>query len=135
MKISRLGHFAICLSLLTLSSLALASLPAGSYHQLKKIPLGVAPGGKEYFDYITVDSPARRVYLTHGTEVKVVDADSGAVVGTRMPNPQTFPHAPHEPRPAPRIAQRAKRIPPRSSPQSTSQTVNGSSKHSSESFS
>jgi hypothetical protein len=82
MKISRLGHFAICMSLLTLSSLALASLPAGSYHQLKKIPLGAAPGGKEYFDYITVDSPARRVYLTHGTEVKVVDAESGAVVGT-----------------------------------------------------
>jgi hypothetical protein len=82
MKISRPGHFAICMSLLMLSSLAVASLPAGNYHLLKKIPLGAAAGGKEYFDYITVDSPARRVYLTHGTEVKVVDADSGAVVGT-----------------------------------------------------
>jgi len=82
MKTSRLGHFAICMSLLMLGSLALASRPAGSYHLLKKIPLSAAPGGKEYFDYITVDGPARRVYLTHGTEVKVVDADSGAVVGT-----------------------------------------------------
>jgi YVTN family beta-propeller protein len=44
--------------------------------------LGAAPGGGEYFDYITVDPDARRVYLSHGTEVKVVDADSGAVVGT-----------------------------------------------------
>jgi len=82
MKISGLGRFAICVSLLMLGSLALASPPAGSYHLLKKIPLSAAPGGKEYFDYITVDGPARRVYLTHGTEVKVVDADSGAVVGT-----------------------------------------------------
>jgi YVTN family beta-propeller protein len=49
---------------------------------LKKIPLGAAPGGMEYFDYITVDAPARRVYLSHGTEVRVVDADSAAEVGT-----------------------------------------------------
>jgi len=56
--------------------------PAAHYHLLKKIPLGAAPGGGEYFDYITVDAAARRVYLSHGTEVKVVDADSGALVGT-----------------------------------------------------
>jgi DNA-binding beta-propeller fold protein YncE len=34
-----------------------------------------------YFDYITLDASKRRVYLAHGTEVKVVDADSSAVVG------------------------------------------------------
>jgi DNA-binding beta-propeller fold protein YncE len=28
-----------------------------------------------------VDSAARRVYLSHGTEIKVIDADSGALVG------------------------------------------------------
>src|SRR5262250_2947217 len=55
---------------------------AGGYHLIKKIPLGAAPGGGEYFDYITVDSEARRVYLSHGTEVKVLDADTGAAVGT-----------------------------------------------------
>jgi DNA-binding beta-propeller fold protein YncE len=55
--------------------------PAGGYHLLKKIPLGAAAGGGEYFDYITLDAAARRAYLSHGTEVKVVDADSGAVVG------------------------------------------------------
>src|SRR5205085_4938547 len=36
---------------------------------------------REYFDYITVDSAARRVYLSHGTEVKVLDADNGALIG------------------------------------------------------
>jgi DNA-binding beta-propeller fold protein YncE len=55
---------------------------AGGYHLLKKTPLGAAPGGGEYFDYITVDSDARRVYLSHGTEVKVLDADGFAEVGT-----------------------------------------------------
>jgi len=55
---------------------------SGGYHLLKKIPLGAAPGGGEYFDYITFDAATRRVYLSHGTEVKVLDADSGMVVGT-----------------------------------------------------
>jgi DNA-binding beta-propeller fold protein YncE len=63
-------------------AVALAS-PAGSgYHLIKKVPLGAAPGGGEYFDYVTVDSAARRVYLSHGTEVKVLDADNYSVVGT-----------------------------------------------------
>jgi hypothetical protein len=52
------------------------------YHLLRKIPLSAAPGGGEDFDYITVDSTARRVYLAHGTEVKVLDADNFSVVGT-----------------------------------------------------
>jgi YVTN family beta-propeller protein len=53
----------------------------GGYHQLKKYPFGPAAGStREYFDYITVDSAARRVYLSHGTEIKVLDADSGAVI-------------------------------------------------------
>jgi hypothetical protein len=77
MKIAGLVRFAGCLTLLLLGVLALASPPAVHYHLLKKIPLGAAPGGREYFDYLTVDSRARRVYLSHGTEVKVVDADSG----------------------------------------------------------
>src|SRR5260370_35019381 len=59
-----------------------ASAPRPGYHLLKKIPLGAAPGGGEDFDYITVDSAARRVYLAHGAEVKVLDADTFSVVGT-----------------------------------------------------
>jgi DNA-binding beta-propeller fold protein YncE len=67
---------------LLLGAVALAVPPGTGYHLLKKIPLGGAPGGGEYFDYVTVDAGARRVYLSHGTEVKVLDADSFAVVGT-----------------------------------------------------
>jgi hypothetical protein len=69
-------------SFLLLGAIALAAPPGSGYHLLKKIPLGAAPGGGEYFDYVTVDSAARRVYLSHGAEVKVVDADNFSVVGT-----------------------------------------------------
>jgi DNA-binding beta-propeller fold protein YncE len=65
-----------------LGAVALASPAGPGYHLIKKIPLGAAPGGGEYFDYVTVDSAARRVYLAHGAEVKVLDADTFSVVGT-----------------------------------------------------
>ena len=69
------------LCVLVLGSYVLASPPSG-YHLLKKIPFGAALGSIEYFDYITLDAATRRVYLSHGTEVKVVDADSASVIGT-----------------------------------------------------
>lgn len=55
----------------------------GKYRLLKTVPLGNTKKGdqREYFDYITVDSAARRVYLSHGTEVLVVDADTNTLVG------------------------------------------------------
>ena len=56
-------------------------IAGGGYHLLRKVPFGAAPGGGEYFDYITFDAAARRVFLSHGTEVKVLDADTDAVVG------------------------------------------------------
>src|SRR6202790_1109265 len=62
--------------------IAMASPPGPGYHLLKKIPLSAAPGGGEDFDYITVDYASSRVYLAHGTEVKVLDADKFSVVGT-----------------------------------------------------
>src|SRR5579872_448916 len=39
------------------------------------------------FDYVSIDSAARRIYLSHGTQVDVVDADSGKVVGTISDTP------------------------------------------------
>ncbi len=72
----------ICAALL-LGAAAAAFPAASSYHLLKKYSFGAAPGSTtEYFDYITVDSAARRVYLSRGTAVEVVDADSGALMGT-----------------------------------------------------
>ena len=72
----------ITLALLGFSLAPKASPQSVSYHLLKKVSLGAAPGGGEYFDYLTADAGSRRIYVSHGTEVKVVDADSGSVVGT-----------------------------------------------------
>jgi len=77
-KLSRSIRWAMFFSLMTIGALGYA---ASSYHLVKTFKFGAAPGGKEYFDYITVDSAARRVYLTHGTEVLVVNADTGALIG------------------------------------------------------
>jgi DNA-binding beta-propeller fold protein YncE len=65
-----------------LAALALAETSkSGGYHLLKKYPFAAAEGStREYFDYITVDSSARRVYVSHGTEIKVLDADTGAII-------------------------------------------------------
>ena len=69
-------------SLILLGASTLAMAATGSYHLIKKYSFGPAEGStREYFDYITVDSAARRVYLSHGTEIKVIDADNGALLG------------------------------------------------------
>src|SRR2546426_5934517 len=39
------------------------------------------------FDYVTLDSSARRIYVSHGTQVDVLDADTGKVVGTIADTP------------------------------------------------
>jgi DNA-binding beta-propeller fold protein YncE len=39
------------------------------------------------FDYVTIDSKERRLYVSHGTQVEVLDADSGKLVGTIADTP------------------------------------------------
>src|ERR1700684_330906 len=81
MKRSAPRALALFLGLLVFVSLTLAR-PDGGYHLLKTYTFGAAPGSTtEYFDYITVDSAARRVYLSRGTAVEVMNADTGALVG------------------------------------------------------
>jgi DNA-binding beta-propeller fold protein YncE len=81
-RLSLCSTLALSVTLLALGSFALAHPSSATYHLLKKYSFGPAEGStREYFDYIAVDSPARRVYLSHGTEVKVINADNGAVVG------------------------------------------------------
>jgi YVTN family beta-propeller protein len=70
------------LNLLPLAGCLLLLGASGGYHLIKKVPLGAAPGGGEYFDYINFDAASRRVYLSHGTEIKVLDGDTYAVVGS-----------------------------------------------------
>jgi len=63
----------ICASL---TAVALAAAGSG-YHVVTTHKLG-GDGG---WDYLTTDSEARRIYISRGTHVMVVDADSGKVVG------------------------------------------------------
>lgn len=66
-------------AILTLSSALLAApVPSGGYSVLKKIPIP----GQGSWDYLSVDEGARRLYVSHGTQVEVLDIDSGSVVGT-----------------------------------------------------
>ena len=39
-------------------------------------------GGTGGWDYINIDSSARRLYVSHSAQVEVVDADTGKIVGT-----------------------------------------------------
>lgn len=68
------------LAVVVVASTLVSAGPSG-YHVAKKIVLG----GEGGWDYLTVDSKARRVYISRGTHVMVVDADTGAVVGD-IPN-------------------------------------------------
>src|SRR6267143_1232190 len=49
---------------------------ASGYHIIKTVP-----GGGDGWDYVFVDSDARRIYISRGTHVVVLDADTYAVVG------------------------------------------------------
>lgn len=82
MKTYKIRQIPIAILIILPTAVTLALAAAAGYHQIKKYTFGAAEGStREYFDYITVDSSSRRVYLSRGTEIKVIDADSGAVVG------------------------------------------------------
>src|SRR5713226_9651557 len=46
-----------------------------------------AIGGTGGFDYVAIDSSARRLYVSHATQVEVMDADSGKLIGTIADTP------------------------------------------------
>src|ERR1700745_3303679 len=50
---------------------------AEGYQITKRIPVP----GQGSWDYLIVDEGARRLYVSHGTQVEVLDVDSGALVG------------------------------------------------------
>src|SRR5947208_13343856 len=77
MKINQrqfLGVIAFCLLNIVCASLCMAD---GSYHFLKEIPVG----GEGGWDYLSVDSAGRRLYVSHATKVVVIDIDKDVVVG------------------------------------------------------
>jgi YVTN family beta-propeller protein len=57
--------------------MAASAQAADSYHITQKIPVA----GQGGWDYLAVDESARRLYVSHGTQVEVLDVDSGAIVG------------------------------------------------------
>jgi DNA-binding beta-propeller fold protein YncE len=67
--------------LLGLHLFAAPAPSAGGYQVTRKIPIN----GQGGWDYLTVDESARRLYVSHGTQVEVLDVDSHAIVGN-IPN-------------------------------------------------
>jgi len=65
------------LSLVLLTIFAIVVAAAEAYHLIKKIPIP----GDDGWDYVAADSEARRLYVSHDTEIVVLDLDSGAIVG------------------------------------------------------
>jgi DNA-binding beta-propeller fold protein YncE len=60
------------------------SFQGGSgYQVLTRYPVP----GNGGFDYVTIDSGARRLYLSHGTQVDVIDPDNGKLIGTLADTP------------------------------------------------
>ena len=80
--------------ILALSILGVASTPArgadGPYHFLKEIPVG----GEGGWDYSSVDETGRRLYVSHGTKVVVIDLDKEAVAGEIADTPGVHGLAP-----------------------------------------
>jgi DNA-binding beta-propeller fold protein YncE len=74
--ISRLkGLWILSISLGAVLAIALAA--EGPYRFIKEI----AVGGEGGWDYLSVDSAARRLYVSHATKVVVINIDKDAVVG------------------------------------------------------
>jgi DNA-binding beta-propeller fold protein YncE len=68
----------IVLSYLLVVSLAISALAADAgYHLINTYKIG----GEGGWDYLTIDSTARRLYISRATHVIVLDVDSGKQVG------------------------------------------------------
>src|SRR3984957_1698276 len=69
--------FVLAFALLLLSPSVFLGAPQNSgYRVIRTIPLG----GEGGWDYVTVDSAARRIYIPRSTHIMVLDADSGKLV-------------------------------------------------------
>jgi DNA-binding beta-propeller fold protein YncE len=77
-RLSKVFVFGVAVSLLLAAPVGIhAQAQTGKYRLLKTIPVP----GDEGWDYVAVDSAARHVFVSHGSHVVVLDADSEAVIG------------------------------------------------------
>jgi DNA-binding beta-propeller fold protein YncE len=91
----KINFFCVGVLILTFVGIAVAqpqTPAAGPYRYLKTIVLG-AEGG---WDYAATDEVNRRIYVTHGTKIVVIDIDKDEVVGeiTDTPGVHGFAIAP-----------------------------------------
>jgi len=70
----------LCVAVLLFAVVVFAAV---NYQLLKKVPVPGTGG----WDYVTVDHAARRVYVSHSTQVDVLDADSFVLIGTILNTP------------------------------------------------
>jgi len=75
--------FALLMSLAALFGPTVSTESETGYHIIKKVSL---PGGGGW-DYVFVDTSARRVYVSHATQVEVLNADTFEPVGTILNTP------------------------------------------------
>lgn len=73
-------HF-VCLAAFFILTCTLFGQSPGGYSVVKKIPIP----GQGGFDYLMVDEAARRLYVSHGTQVEVLNIDSLSIAGN-IPN-------------------------------------------------
>ena len=71
----------IGVAVLVLAAGARPGAQTGQYVKAGEIHIG----GAGRFDYLNVDSEAKRLYVTHGTEIVVIDLTTNAIVG-RIPD-------------------------------------------------
>ena len=70
-------HAAVVTAILCLALAGGLQGQDGPYHAGREIPIG----GEGGWDYLTIDSAAHRLYVSHGTHAVVIDTQSNAVVG------------------------------------------------------
>lgn len=68
----------LCAAALAVTTISRAAQSGSGKYRITKT---IAVGGDEGWDYLAVDSSARHVFVSHGSHVVVLDADTGSVVG------------------------------------------------------
>lgn len=77
----KLSALSLSLAVGLCAALPAAQAAAPDYRVTKTVALG----GPDKWDYLAFDAASHRVVVSHGTEVTVVDGDSGTVVGRLGP--------------------------------------------------
>src|SRR5205807_10476033 len=72
-------HFLVIVSLLSVP----LSYQAAGYHHVKDIQIG----GEGGWDYLSIDSPGHRLYVSHATKVVVIDTAKDEAVGEAADTP------------------------------------------------